>query len=51
MSEWLLLAGDEPAAELALAAAQGIADAPVQQPLVLALVRRDLELMLHSLSH
>ena len=50
MSEWLLLAGDEPAAKLALAAAQGIADTPVQQPLVLALVRRDLELMLHSLS-
>jgi hypothetical protein len=51
MSEWLLLAGDEPAAKLALAAAQGIMDSPVQQPLVLALVRRDLKLMVHSLSH
>jgi hypothetical protein len=50
MSEWLLLAGDESAAKLALTAAQGIVDAPAQQPLVLALVRRDLELMLHSLS-
>ena len=50
MSEWLLLAGDEPAAKLALAAARGMVDSPMQQPLVLALVRRDLELMLHSLS-
>lgn len=50
MSEWLLLAGDERAAKLALATAQGIVDAPVQQPLILALIRRDLELMLHSLS-
>jgi hypothetical protein len=50
MSEWLLLAGDEPAAKHALAAAQGIVHSPVQQPLVLALVRRDLELMVRSLS-
>jgi hypothetical protein len=50
MSEWLLLAGDETASRLALAAAQALLEvAPQDQPFVLAMVRRDLVLALHSL--
>jgi hypothetical protein len=50
MSEWLLLAGDETWARLALRAAKAMeADAPQEQPFVLALIRRDLELVLHDL--
>jgi hypothetical protein len=46
MSEWLLLAGEEALAQLALASAQAVAHEP---PFVQALVRRDLELALYSL--
>jgi hypothetical protein len=50
MSEWLLLAGDEVWARLALKAANAIeARSPQEQPFVLALIRRDLELVLHDL--
>jgi hypothetical protein len=50
MSEWLLLAGDEVWARLALRAAKAIeAGSPQEQPFVLALIRRDLELVLHDL--
>ncbi len=49
MSEWLLLAGDEAASRLALAAAQSVVEGkPQEQPFLLALVRRDLELALLS---
>ncbi|MCL7453908.1 MAG: hypothetical protein M8467_12770 [Anaerolineae bacterium] len=50
MSEWLLLAGDEPASKLALAAAQEMVNSSPQQPFVKALIRRDLELMVRGLS-
>jgi hypothetical protein len=50
MSEWLLLAGDEPASKHALAVAQEIVGSPEQQPFVQALVRRDLDRMIGSLS-
>lgn len=50
MSEWLLLAGDEVWARLALSAAKAIeAGSPQEQPFVLALIRRDLEMVLHDL--
>jgi hypothetical protein len=50
MSEWLLLAGDELPAQLAMAAAGAIIEGPLQeQPLLRALVRRDLESALQSL--
>ena len=50
MSEWLLLAGDHAAARLALAAGQSLVEGkPQEQPLLLALIRRDLELALLSL--
>ena len=50
MSEWLLLAGDEGSARLALAAAKALLEANSQdQAFVQALVRRDLQLALHSL--
>jgi hypothetical protein len=50
MAEWLLLAGDDAAAQLALAAALSLVEGkPQEQPLLLALVRRDLELALLSL--
>jgi hypothetical protein len=47
MSEWLLLAGDETEARLALVAAQWFAGrAPRDHPLIRAMVRRALELAL-----
>lgn len=50
MSEWLLLADDEYLAKLALVAARGILDGPLQdQPLLRGIVRRDLEWVLASL--
>ena len=50
MSEWLLLAGDEAEARLALAAAQRFAaSAPQDHPLIRAMVRRALESMLSGL--
>ena len=50
MSEWLLLTGDEAASRLAIAAAQAVVEEkPQEQPLLLALVRRDLELALLGL--
>ena len=50
MSEWLLLAGDEPRACLALAAAQRFAGgAPHKHPLIRAMVRRGLEAALSDL--
>jgi hypothetical protein len=50
MSEWLLLAGDEKACRLALAAAESMLNTDLPgQPFVQALVRRDLQLALHSL--
>jgi hypothetical protein len=49
ISEWLLLAGANTEARLALAAAKAILEQdPADQPFVQALVRRDLELALHS---
>lgn len=51
MSEWLLLAGYEPESRLALAAAEAmLEEKPQDQPFLQALVRRDLELALYSLS-
>jgi hypothetical protein len=50
MSEWLLLAGDEGSARLALAAAEALLEEnPQDQAFVQALVRRDLQLALQSL--
>jgi len=50
MSEWLLLAGDEAEARLALAAAQRFAGgAPQDHPLIRAMVRRALETALSDL--
>jgi hypothetical protein len=50
MSEWLLLAGDQAAARLALVAAEAfLKDSPQDQPFVQALIRRDLILVLQSL--
>jgi hypothetical protein len=50
MSEWLLLAGDEGSARLALAAAKALLEENTpDQAFVQALVRRDLQLALHSL--
>jgi hypothetical protein len=50
MSEWLLLAGDEDWARLALRAAKAIeAGSPQEQTFVLALIRRDLERVLYDL--
>jgi len=50
MSEWLLLAGDEGEARLALAAARRFADgAPQDHPLIRAMVRRALETALSDL--
>lgn len=50
MGEWLSLADDEKACRLALAAAESMLQMdPQEQPFVQALVRRDLQLALHSL--
>jgi len=50
MSEWLLLARDQIRARLALRAAKEIAAGSLQeQPFVLALIRRDLDLVLRDL--
>jgi hypothetical protein len=50
MSEWFLLAGEEVLSRLALVAAHEILGEPAQEnPFVQALVRRDLDLALHSL--
>jgi hypothetical protein len=50
MSEWLLLAKDEPRARQALVAARSILEGPVQdQPLLQAIVQRDLDQALASL--
>ncbi|MEJ2207858.1 MAG: hypothetical protein P8129_02340 [Anaerolineae bacterium] len=51
MSEWLLLAGDEAAARVALRTARGLTPRPAEQPFVQALVRRDLGLILKSLEN
>jgi len=52
MSEWLLMAGDERRARLALIAANAALEQPPQdQPFLRALVRRDLERVLQSLEH
>jgi hypothetical protein len=48
MSEWLLLSGDETAARLALAAAQGILQGPADEPFLGALIRRDLSLAVRA---
>jgi hypothetical protein len=50
MSEWLLLAGEDTLSRLALVSAQALLEGAAQEhPFVQALVRRDLELALHSL--
>jgi hypothetical protein len=50
LSEWLLLAGDELRAKLALLSARAIlSGSPQDQPLLCAMVRRELELALHNL--
>jgi hypothetical protein len=50
-SEWLLLAGDERRARMALLAAERLSEKDLKnQPFVQALVRRDLELALNSLT-
>jgi hypothetical protein len=50
MSEWLLLANDEPRAKQALVAAKAILEGPLHdQPLLQAVVRRDLKQALASL--
>jgi hypothetical protein len=50
MSEWLLLAGDEARARLALVAARAIPNqSPQEQPFLQALVRRDLNVLLQRL--
>jgi hypothetical protein len=49
MSEWLMLAGDGEGSRLALAAAQALSESPRDARFVQALIRRDLELVLHSL--
>ncbi len=50
MSEWLLMAGDEHRARLALAAASAVLDrSPQDQPFLQALVHRELEKALQSL--
>ena len=50
MSEWLLLAEEETWSQLALVAAQALeGPQPARHPFVQALVRRDLELAVHSL--
>jgi hypothetical protein len=49
MSEWLLLAGDEERARLALAAAQALlSQPPHEHPFAKALIRRDLQLVMAS---
>ncbi|MBN1660985.1 MAG: hypothetical protein JXA93_21490 [Anaerolineae bacterium] len=48
LGEWLLLAHDEPTAALALAAANGLAAAPREEPFLRALVRRDLAMAMHG---
>jgi hypothetical protein len=51
MSEWLLLAGEEAQARMALLVAERLLESdPRQQPFILALVRRDLELAVKSLA-
>jgi hypothetical protein len=50
MSEWLLLADDEPRARQARIAAKEVLEGPLQdQPFLQAVVRRDLEQALASL--
>jgi hypothetical protein len=49
MSEWLMLAGDGEGSRLALAAARALAESPRDHRFVQALIRRDLEFVLHSL--
>jgi hypothetical protein len=50
MSEWLLLAGEDVWARVALATAEALPNtAPQDLPFVQALIRRDLELLLNSL--
>ena len=49
MSEWLMLAGDGEGSRLALAAAQALGGSPLDARFVQALIRRDLELVLHGL--
>jgi hypothetical protein len=52
MSEWLLMAGDERRARMALVAANAVLDLPAQDHNFLrALVHRDLEKVLQSLEH
>jgi hypothetical protein len=49
MSEWLLLAGDRDLSKRALVAARALQEeAPQDQPFLQALIRRDLELVLHT---
>jgi hypothetical protein len=49
MSEWLLLAGDEELARVARVSAGALQEgAPQDQPLLQALIRRDLELVLRN---
>ena len=49
MSEWLLLADDEPRARMALLTAEGLSENdPLAQPFIKALIQRDLELTLHN---
>jgi hypothetical protein len=50
ISEWLLLAGDEPRSRLALVTAQAMLSREASElPFVRALVRRDLDVALESL--
>jgi hypothetical protein len=50
MSEWLLLAGDDRRAKLALVASRTmLAEVPQDHPFLQAVVRRDLGLTVHSL--
>jgi hypothetical protein len=52
MSQWLMIAGDEERARLALVAAHAARDrSPQDQPFLRALVRRDLERVLRGLEH
>jgi hypothetical protein len=48
LAEWFLLAHDEMAAALALAAAEGIVASPREEPFLRALVRRDLKTALRG---
>jgi hypothetical protein len=49
MSEWLMLAGDGEGSRLALAAGLALSESPLDARFVQALIRRDFELVLHSL--